>query len=397
MRDILDQLVDWHRAGVSFAVATVLRTFDSAPRRAGAAMAVSQGGTVVGSVSGGCVESAIVEIAGEVLSTGAPTRTVFGVADEDAFAVGLTCGGTIEVSVVRYSHHMGQLLCHTRQAVQAGQPVSLGMVLTATATELVMFDGHTLVGSTGSDGFDRKLRTQMANLLGEGVDALVRVGGPDQACAAQADLDVFVHSFATAPRMIVFGAIDFARALVQVAKLMGYHVTVCDARAVFATRARFPEADAVVVDWPHRYLAHQELDSRAVLCVLTHDAKFDVPLLLHALQLPVAYVGAMGSRRTCAQREQALREAGLPAAALERLHAPIGLDIGGRTPTETALSIVAEIVATREQRSGTPLSRSTLPIHGPDLTPAAGIATDAPPSLPEASSRSADVATSTGR
>ncbi len=163
--------------------------------------------------------------------------------------------------------------------------------------------------------------------------------------------------------MIVFGAIDFASALVKVGKFLGYRVTVCDARPVFATRARFPDADEIVVDWPHRYLDSQELDGRTVLCVLTHDAKFDVPLLERALKLPVAYVGAMGSRRTHLDRQQRLREVGLTELELNRLRSPIGLDLGARTPEETALSIAAEIVANRRGGTGTPLTGAHTPIH----------------------------------
>ncbi|WP_240167751.1 XdhC family protein [Streptomyces noursei] len=174
---------------------------------------------------------------------------------------------------------------------------------------------------------------------------------------------LLVESSVPAPRMIVFGAIDFASALVRVGKFLNYHVTVCDARPVFATRTRFPDADEIVVDWPHRYLDSQELDSRAVLCVLTHDAKFDIPLLERALRLPVAYVGAMGSRRTHLDRQQRLRDVGLTELELNRLRSPIGLDLGARTPEETALSIAAEIVANRRGGTGAPLTGAHTPIH----------------------------------
>lgn len=163
--------------------------------------------------------------------------------------------------------------------------------------------------------------------------------------------------------MIVFGAIDFASALVGAGKFLGYHVTVCDARPVFATRARFPDADEIVVDWPDRYLRGTPTDRRTVLCVLTHDAKFDVPLLKEALRLPVAYVGAMGSRRTHEDRARRLREEGVSASELARLRSPIGLDLGARTPEETAVSIAAEIIAARHGATGTPLTDTDRPIH----------------------------------
>lgn len=171
--------------------------------------------------------------------------------------------------------------------------------------------------------------------------------------------------------MIVFGAIDFASALVRIGKFLGYHVTLCDARPVFATKNRFPEADGIVVEWPHRYLEAQSsaglIDGRTVLCVLTHDAKFDVPLLELALKLPVAYVGAMGSRRTHEDRNERLREVGVSELELARLRSPIGLDLGARSPEETALSIAAEIVANRRGGSGAALTGAHIPIH-PDTS-----------------------------
>lgn len=183
-------------------------------------------------------------------------------------------------------------------------------------------------------------------------------------------MEVFVASHAPRPRMLVFGAIDFAAAVAQQGSFLGYRVTVCDARGVFATPARFPTADEVVVDWPHRYLAAQTqagaIDRRTVICVLTHDAKFDVPLLEVALRLDVGYVGAMGSRRTHEDRLARLREAGLTEAELERLASPIGLDLGARTPEETAVSIAAEIIARRWGGRGRPLSEVRGRIHHDD-------------------------------
>jgi xanthine dehydrogenase accessory factor len=163
--------------------------------------------------------------------------------------------------------------------------------------------------------------------------------------------------------MLVFGAIDYAAALVGMGKFLGYRVTVCDARAVMATPERFPNADEVVIEWPHRYLARTQTDGRTVVCVLTHDPKFDVPLLVEALRRPLGYLGALGSRRTHDERCRRLREAGLTAAEISRLRAPIGLDLGARTPEETAVSIAAEIVALRRSGSGRPLASTHGPIH----------------------------------
>ncbi|NUU26041.1 MAG: XdhC family protein, partial [Streptomycetaceae bacterium] len=175
--------------------------------------------------------------------------------------------------------------------------------------------------------------------------------------------EVFVASYATRPRMLVFGATDHAGAVASVGRLLGYRVTVCDARPVFATPARFPDADQVVVDWPHRYLASTEVDARTIVVVLTHDTKFDVPVLELALRMPVGYVGAMGSRRTHDERLARLREAGLTDRELARLHSPIGLDLGARTPEETAVAIAAEVVAARRGGSALPLRETSGPIH----------------------------------
>ncbi|MFE5703445.1 XdhC family protein [Rhodococcus koreensis] len=360
MREILDQLVSWNREHITYAVATVVQTFGSAPLGPGTAMAVSENGAVVGSISGGCIEAAVVDIADDVISTGQSSYQRFGVSDDDAFAVGLTCGGTIEVNISPHTPFLAQMLEEVHQAVATHAPVALATTLDSPhATHLLLDD--VLHGSTGDADLDRAIEIRMAGMLDAGSSAVAECAAGDH---CRSPVRLFVNSFAPPPRMIVFGAIDFARAVTQVGKLMGYHVTLCDARPVFATRARFPEADDIVVDWPHRYLqAQQHLDSRAALCVLTHDEKFDVPLLERALRLEVGYVGAMGSRRTCRNRERELRLLGLGDTELDRLHAPIGLDIGGRTPAETAVSIAAEIIATRERRTGNPLRESQSPIH----------------------------------
>lgn len=359
MREILNQLVSWNREHITYAVATVVQTFGSAPLGPGTAMAVSENGAVVGSISGGCIEAAVVEIAHDVISAGQSSYQRFGVSDDDAFAVGLTCGGTIEVLISPPTPVLSQMLEKVQLAVAAQAPVALATALGSPHTTHVFLDG-VLHGSSGDADLDRAIEIRMAGMLATGSSAVAECSAGDR---CQSPVRLFVNSFAPPPRMVVFGAIDFARAVIQVGKLMGYFVTLCDARPVFATQARFPEADEIVVDWPHRYLQSQNLDARAALCVLTHDEKFDVPLLEQALRLDVGYVGAMGSRRTCLNRERELRLLGLGDTELSRLHAPIGLDIGGRTPAETAISIAAEIVTAREDRPGTPLRQNHSPIH----------------------------------
>ncbi|QNP69412.1 XdhC family protein [Streptomyces roseirectus] len=359
MLDIAGELSRWAEEGRDFAVATVVAVSGSAPRMPGAALAVDADGVAVGSVSGGCVEGAVYELCREALRSGSAVVERFGYSDDDAFAVGLTCGGVIDVLVTPVRGvEVGAV-----RAVAAGECLALARVVRGPS-EVV---GRALVvrgdggweGSLGAAGgaLDRAVVAEVRAFLDAGRTGTLEV----LRCAVP--LTLLVESSVPAPRMIVFGAIDFASALVRVGKFLGYHVTVCDARPVFTTRERFPEADEVVVSWPHEYLARTEVDGRTVLCVLTHDAKFDVPLLRLALRLPVGYVGAMGSRRTHLDRLTRLREVGVTEPELSRLHSPIGLDLGARTPEETALSIAAEIIAERRGGSGVSLTGAHTPIH----------------------------------
>jgi xanthine dehydrogenase accessory factor len=216
-------------------------------------------------------------------------------------------------------------------------------------------------GTLGDDGLDRVAARRAAGMLTAGATGVVRLGAHGE--QRRDDVEVFVQSHRSPPRMIVFGAIDFAGAVARIGRFLGYHVTVCDARPVFATRQRFPDVDELVVQWPHRYLESAPVDDRTVLCVLTHDPKFDVPLLEAALRTPARYIGAMGSRRTHEHRMRRLRERGVPEGQLTRLSSPIGLDLGARTPEETAVSIAAEIIAKAWGGSGLPLTGLDSPIH----------------------------------
>ncbi|MGV9561344.1 XdhC family protein [Streptomyces sp. NPDC003480] len=368
MLDIAEELNRWAAQGRSFAVATVVAVGGSAPRDPGAALAVDGEGTVIGSVSGGCVEGAVYELCRQALSDGESVLERFGYSDEDAFAVGLTCGGVIDVLVTPIDAR-GPATAVYRSVLAAagrGEPVALARIVRGPAELLgralqVRPDGSRAGGLGGREELDRTAAAEARALLDTGRTGTVEISEDGSHCPG--GLTLFVESSVPAPRMIVFGAIDFAAALVRMGKFLGYHVTVCDARPVFATRARFPEADDIVVDWPHRYLQRTATDPRTVLCVLTHDAKFDVPLLRAALRMPVAYVGAMGSRRTHEDRTRRLLEAGVSGRELARLRSPIGLDLGARTPEETALSIAAEIVAARRGGSGVPLTGSGTPIH----------------------------------
>lgn len=374
MLDIAEELDRWVGQGRDFAVATVVAVGGSAPRRPGAALAVDSDGTAIGSVSGGCVEGAVYDLCRQALEDGEPVRERFGYSDEDAFAVGLTCGGVIDILVtpVRAGDPVRAVAAAALAAAARGEAVAVARIVAGPAALLgrallVRADGSREGGFGGHPELDRTVAAETTALLDAGRTGTLEIGEQGSRCGAP--LTVLVESSVPPPRMIVFGAIDFASALVRVGKFLNHHVTVCDARPVFATRARFPEADEIVVEWPHQYLERTHVDRRTVLCVLTHDAKFDVPLLKLALRLPVAYVGAMGSRRTHLDRNERLREVGVTELELARLHSPIGLDLGARTPEETALSIAAEIVAHRRGGTGVPLTGAHTPIHH-DTTPA---------------------------
>jgi xanthine dehydrogenase accessory factor len=368
MLDIADDLHRWVEQGRDFAVATVVAVGGSAPRLPGAALAVDADGTAVGSVSGGCVEGAVYDLCRQALEDGETVLERFGYSDEDAFAVGLTCGGVIDILVtpVRAVDPARPVLATALAAAARGEAAAVARVVDGPSELLgralvVRPDGSYDGGFGAHPELDRTVAGEAGALLDAGRTATVEIGEQGSRCGAP--LTLLVESSVPPPRMIVFGAIDFASALVRVGKFLNYRVTVCDARPVFATAARFPDADEIVVEWPHTYLERTDVDSRTVLCVLTHDAKFDVPLLRLALKLPVAYVGAMGSRRTHLDRNERLREVGVTDMELARLRSPIGLDLGARTPEETALSIAAEIVANRRGGSGVSLTGAHTPIH----------------------------------
>jgi xanthine dehydrogenase accessory factor len=362
MRDIIEDLRRWWDAETPFALATVTDMRKSAPRQPGAAMAVAEHGEVVGSVSGGCVEGAVVELGQQVLASGTPETVTFGYSDEEAFAVGLTCGGEIDLLVERVDRRHAPQIGDAIRRIAAEEPVAVATVVAGgrVGAKLVVTPAE-VEGSLGAQGLDAAVEDDARGMLAQGQTG-ERHYGPNGERRAD-DVTVFVAAYQPPPRMYVFGAIDYAAAVARIGKFLGYRVTVCDARKVFATRRRFPEADEVVVEWPHRFLADAPVDERTVICVLTHDPKFDVPVLEIALRTPAGYIGAMGSRRTHEDRLGRLREAGLTDEELGRLRSPIGLDLGARTPEETAVSVAAEIVQTRWGGSGHPLRGTRGRIH----------------------------------
>jgi xanthine dehydrogenase accessory factor len=369
MRDVLDELHRRWLAGETVGLGTVVATFRSAPREPGSAMLVGSDGAVTGSVSGGCVEGAVYELAQQVTADGEAVLQRYGVSDDDAFSVGLTCGGILDVFVEPVDNRTFPELGEIVEAVRAEQPVAVATVVAHPDASRI---GKRLVvwpdrrsGTLGAPRVDDAVADDTRGLLASGRTGALHYGPEGQRRGE--GLTVFVNSFEPPPRMLVFGAIDFAGAMARLGGFLGYRVTVCDARPVFATASRFPDASEVVVDWPHRYLAAEaeagRIDGRTVVTVLTHDPKFDVPLLEVALRLELGYVGAMGSRRTHDDRLARLREAGLTETELDRLSSPIGLDLGARTPEETAVSIAAEIIALRWGGGGTRLAELSGRIH----------------------------------
>ncbi len=360
MRDIADGLRELLASDRPFALATVIGARGSSPRPPGAAMAVALDGEALGSISGGCVEGAVYGTAEQVLAGNGAVVETYGYSDDDAFAVGLTCGGTLEVLVAPADR---EVVADWVRRVDADEPVALATVVGGPAplgaSLLVTASGSR--GTLGEAGLDVAVVDDARGMIDAGQTGTRHYGPKGQRRID--DVTVFVQSFTPPPRMLVFGATDFAAAVSRIGVFLGYRVTVCDARPVFATARRFPEASEVVCDWPHRYLASTPVDARTVVCVLTHDPKFDVPLLQVALRTPAAYVGAMGSRRTHDDRLRRLREVGMTEQEIGRLHSPIGLDLGARTAEETAVSIAAEIVQQHWGGSGRPLAATSGTIH----------------------------------
>lgn len=381
--NVVDCLNWWNREE-TFVLATIVGTEGSVPMPLGTAMGIGPTRfpeaddecgsllSVVGSVSGGCVEAAIYAAAEELFDSGSPpTIETFGFSDETAFATGLSCGGSLEVFTELLNRKTFPEFGRLAAAIENREAFAIATVVEgpdeSIGGHLLIFRDH-IEGSLSDDLLDQVVRNDAMKYLDSGESASLRYGSMGEIDEA---LRVFIHTFHQPPRMLIFGAIDFASALADAGKLIGYHVTVCDARPVFATADRFPQADEVVCEWPQRYLQDEAetdaLDSRSVICVLTHDLKFDIPLLQLSLRLPVAYVGAMGSRRTHEERVWHLQESGLTEKEIGRMKSPLGLDIGARSPQETAISIVSEIIASKYGRTGTTLSQVEGSIHGKEV------------------------------
>jgi len=361
MKELLDTIEAWQAEGAGVARAIVVRTFGSAPRPEGAVLAVSTDGRIAGSVSGGCVEGAAYEEVRRARETGHARVIRYGISDEQAWDVGLACGGTIDVLVEPVVPPVA--LQAARDSVSGrtgGRAVVTILPADAPPAEfgfhergdgappappLVVHDDGRLEGSLGDPALDAELVRLALDALERGTSRTVELGG--RAC--------FVEAYPVRPRVVIVGAVQVAMSLARFAHELGYSVIVVDGRPAFATPERFPDVDRLVVGWPDEVADEIGLGPADAVAVLTHDVKFDEPAIVEGLRRGCRYVGAVGSRKTQADRRARLLEAGVSEADLARLRGPIGLDIGGRAPAETALAIMAEIVATRFSATGRPM------------------------------------------
>jgi len=326
MRDILPILQRWTGEGQAVALGSVIERIGSAPRDPGAALAVSASGEVAGSVTGGCVEPAVIREATEVLN-GSPGRICrYGLTDDDGFDVGLSCGGTIAVAVYALDPDLVPSLA---EAVESDTPAAL----TVRLAEQRFGEQRLVMGARG----------EAADPVEAAARSLLELGESGVVETASGEL-LFVESYAPRPDLYVFGASDHVAAVARMGKFLGYRVTVCDPRGAFVTAERFPDADELVTEWPDRFLETAPVDARTAICMMTHDLKFDVPALKRALQTGAGYIGAIGSEKTRTEREARLRDEGVGEADLARLHAPIGIQIGARTPEEVAVTIAAQLI-----------------------------------------------------
>jgi xanthine dehydrogenase accessory factor len=360
----------WLSDGRRVVAATLVDTQGSAPLDPGATMLVDEELHIEGSVTGGCVEGALVEEAQASLRGEGPRLRTYGISDSEAADVGLMCGGTVHIFVHELDSALAGVLDEMNQAVAERRPVVIATLLDGEkgGRKLVFLDGKKLGGLETGSRLDDAVSRDAEACVAHGVSVVRAYGSGGEVMGSE--LRVFIQAFATPPKMVIFGAIDFSAAVALFAKHLGYEVTICDARRPFAMGSRFSPADHVIVDWPDRYLASQELGNRDVVLVFTHDAKFDEPALVSALETDVGYIGALGSRRTHEDRKERLLAAGVSEADLDRIQAPSGLDIGARSPEETAISVLAEIIGRSTGRIGEPLSETSGPIHPPQTLPA---------------------------
>lgn len=341
MREILDDLTRWSNEPQAIAVATVIQTWGSAPRGVGSKMALTPAGNLSGSVSGGCVETSVFEAGLEVIETSTPQLLHFGVADETAWEVGLACGGTIEVFVEKLTEPVLQFW---RKVVAQELAAAVATVIRGNAAWLGKKMLLNELGETSGDDLPFAL-PQLKAALETGQSSRQTIPSPPHSLTASSnELEFFIEAHIPAPQLICIGAGHISIALTQIAKIVGYRTTVIDPRTAFANTERFPHVDRLMAQWPNDAMKQVPLSRGTAIAALTHDPKIDDIALIAALNSNAFYIGALGSKKTHAQRIERLKAAGLSDAALARIHAPIGLDIGARTPEEIALAVMAEIV-----------------------------------------------------
>ena len=347
MREVRDDVQRWLARGDRVALATVVATRRSAPRPVGAKLAISAQGELAGSVSGGCVENEVYEYAQEVLAGAPPRLLTYGISDDLALSVGLPCGGEIDVFVEEARRPLAERLM---QVVESNERAVVLTVLAGDdlGAELLVTEDGERIGDAPEE-----LAESAPELISRGRSGVVQIAGRD----------VFADVYGPPPRLLIYGAVDTAEALCRAAQEIGWRPIVADARARFATSERLPSAAEIVVAWPEETLAQVQPDDATAIVILTHDDKFDVPMISGALETDAFYIGALGSRRNQERRRERLLEAGVDEAALERVSGPCGLDVGAQTPAETAISILAEIMAVRAGREGGRLRDATTRIH----------------------------------
>jgi xanthine dehydrogenase accessory factor len=367
-----DVAAAWLREPRRFVQALLVEVEGSAPLPAGAMLVVDEQGSIEGSITGGCVEGAVVQEAEAMMAAGTPAEPAppkfltYGISDELAGTVGLMCGGIVHVFVDELTADTGRAELAVLEAHADGRQAAIATLLDGPSAggRMAVVDDE-VIGSLGAtDLLDRNVARETRGLLEEG-KTTVRRFGADGATLGD-DLRVHIRAYAPPPQMFIFGAIDFSAALAPFAAQIGYEVTICDARDRFVRSPRFSSVAKIQIGWPQEVLRDVELGPRDAVLVFTHDPKFDEPALLAALRTNAGYIGALGSRQTTIDREQRLRRAGADDADLARIHAPCGLDIGSRTAEETAVSVLAEIIASKTRRGAAPLRKTNGPIHGRD-------------------------------
>ncbi|MGH2940716.1 MAG: XdhC family protein [Solirubrobacterales bacterium] len=363
VRRIAGTAGEWLREGRKVVVALLVGIEGSAPLEPGALMLIAEDGAIEGSITGGCIEGAVVDEARAIFAGGAPRSVTYGFSDELAGTVGLTCGGIVHVFVHEVSGVEMDIEAEARDAVAAGRPVAIATLLDGSnaGRKLALVDGDAIGGFGGPELLDRSVTRDAGGMLAQGRSGVRRYGADGATLGA--DLAVHIHAFAPPPKMLIFGAIDFSAALARIGSELGYEVTIADPRAPFLEAPRFSQVARTLTAWPQDAFDQLELGPRDAALVFSHDPKFDVPALVGALAGDCGYIGALGSRKTTADRERRLREVGVSDAELARIHAPCGLDIGSATPEEVAVSVLAEIISARSGRSGKPLREGSSAIH----------------------------------